>query len=46
MGKMAQIGLMNVLAVEGKEHGILVNAISPVALGKSCSKLVNLIYSV
>lgn len=24
-------GLMNVLAVEGKEHGILVNAISPVA---------------
>lgn len=31
MGKMAQIGLMNVLAVEGKEHGIVVNAISPVA---------------
>ncbi|MBW4471516.1 MAG: SDR family NAD(P)-dependent oxidoreductase [Stenomitos rutilans HA7619-LM2] len=31
MGKMAQIGLMNVLAVEGKEYGILVNAISPVA---------------
>ena len=31
MGKMALIGLMNVLAVEGKEHGILVNAISPVA---------------
>lgn len=31
MGKMAQIGLMNVLAVEGKEQGILVNAISPVA---------------
>ncbi|XGV94724.1 MAG: SDR family NAD(P)-dependent oxidoreductase [Leptolyngbya sp. BL-A-14] len=31
MGKMAQIGLMNVLAVEGKMHGILVNAISPVA---------------
>ena len=31
VGKMAQIGLMNVLAVEGKEHGILVNAISPVA---------------
>ena len=31
MGKMAQIGLMNVLAVEGIEHGILVNAISPVA---------------
>jgi NAD(P)-dependent dehydrogenase (short-subunit alcohol dehydrogenase family) len=31
MGKMAQIGLMNVLAVEGREHGILVNAISPVA---------------
>lgn len=31
MGKMAQIGLMNVLAVEGRAHGILVNAISPVA---------------
>ena len=31
MGKMAQIGLMNVLAVEGKEHGILTNAICPVA---------------
>ncbi|MBD2247895.1 SDR family NAD(P)-dependent oxidoreductase [Nostoc sp. FACHB-888] len=31
MGKMAQIGLMNVLAVEGKEHSILVNAISPIA---------------
>lgn len=31
MGKMAQIGLMNVLAVEGKDHGILVNAICPVA---------------
>ena len=31
MGKMAQIGLMNVLAVEGASHGILVNAISPVA---------------
>ncbi len=31
MGKMAQIGLMNVLAIEGKEHGILTNAICPVA---------------
>ena len=31
MGKMAQIGLMNVLAVEGKEYGILTNAICPVA---------------
>ncbi|YAF97138.1 MAG: SDR family NAD(P)-dependent oxidoreductase [Nodularia sp. CChRGM 3473] len=31
MGKMAQIGLMNVLAVEGIEHGILTNAICPVA---------------
>lgn len=31
MGKMAQIGLMNVLAVEGKAHGILTNAICPVA---------------
>lgn len=31
MGKMAQIGLMNVLAVEGKENGIFVNAICPVA---------------
>ncbi|MGV2828040.1 hypothetical protein [Myxosarcina sp. GI1(2024)] len=28
---MAQIGLMNVLAIEGKEHGILTNAICPVA---------------
>jgi NAD(P)-dependent dehydrogenase (short-subunit alcohol dehydrogenase family) len=31
MGKMAQIGLMNVLAAEGSLHGIIVNAISPVA---------------
>jgi NAD(P)-dependent dehydrogenase (short-subunit alcohol dehydrogenase family) len=31
MGKMAQVGLMNVLAVEGSLHGIIVNAISPVA---------------
>lgn len=31
MGKMAQIGLTNVLAVEGKEYGILTNAICPVA---------------
>lgn len=31
MGKMTQIGLMNVLAVEGKEHGILANSICPVA---------------
>lgn len=31
MGKMAQIGLMNVLAVEGKEHEIITNAICPVA---------------
>ena len=30
-GKMAQFGLMVVFAAEGREHGILVNAISPVA---------------
>jgi NAD(P)-dependent dehydrogenase (short-subunit alcohol dehydrogenase family) len=30
-GKMAQFGLMVVLAAEGREHGILANAISPVA---------------
>jgi NAD(P)-dependent dehydrogenase (short-subunit alcohol dehydrogenase family) len=31
MGKMANFGLMVVLAAEGREHGILSNAISPVA---------------
>ena len=31
MGKMAPFGLMVVLAAEGREHGILSNAISPVA---------------
>ncbi len=31
VGKMAQFGLMVVLAAEGPEHGILANAISPVA---------------
>lgn len=30
-GKMAAFGLMLVVAAEGKEHGILANAISPVA---------------
>ncbi|WP_411754688.1 SDR family NAD(P)-dependent oxidoreductase [Serratia sp. (in: enterobacteria)] len=30
-GKMAQVGIMNALSMEGKPHGILVNAISPVA---------------
>lgn len=30
-GKMAQLGIMNALSMEGREHGILVNAISPVA---------------
>lgn len=30
-GKMAQVGIMNALSQEGKEHGILVNAVSPVA---------------
>lgn len=30
-GKMAQIGIMNALSMEGKEHHILVNAVSPVA---------------
>lgn len=31
VGKAAQFGLMNGLAGEGRQHGILVNAISPVA---------------
>jgi NAD(P)-dependent dehydrogenase (short-subunit alcohol dehydrogenase family) len=31
IGKMAHFGLMVVLAAEGREHGILSNAISPVA---------------
>ncbi|UMZ13627.1 SDR family NAD(P)-dependent oxidoreductase [Pseudomonas sp. MPFS] len=30
-GKMAQLGIMNALSMEGLEHGILVNAVSPVA---------------
>ncbi|MNE27330.1 putative short-chain type dehydrogenase/reductase [compost metagenome] len=30
-GKMAQVGIMNALSLEGEQHGILVNAISPVA---------------
>lgn len=30
-GKMAQLGIMNALGMEGREHGILVNAVSPVA---------------
>ncbi len=30
-GKMAQIGIMNALSMEGRAHGILVNAVSPVA---------------
>lgn len=30
-GKMAQVGIMNALSMEGLAHGILVNAISPVA---------------
>lgn len=30
-GKMAQVGIMNALSKEGEPHGILVNAISPVA---------------
>lgn len=30
-GKMAQLGIMNALSEEGAAHGILVNAISPVA---------------
>ena len=29
--KIAQVGIMNVLALEGAEHGVVVNAISPVA---------------
>lgn len=31
IGKMAQLGLMNALAIAGEPHGIRVNAISPVA---------------
>lgn len=31
IGKMAQVGLMNALAVEGRDDGVRVNAISPVA---------------
>jgi NAD(P)-dependent dehydrogenase (short-subunit alcohol dehydrogenase family) len=31
MGKMAQFGLMVVAAAEGRDHGVLANAISPVA---------------
>ncbi len=30
-GKMAQVGIMNALSIEGLEHKILVNAVSPVA---------------
>jgi len=30
-GKMAQVGIMNALSMEGAPHGILVNAVSPVA---------------
>ncbi|EPL09828.1 SDR family NAD(P)-dependent oxidoreductase [Pseudomonas sp. CF161] len=30
-GKMAQLGIMNALSMEGAAHGILVNAVSPVA---------------
>jgi len=30
-GKMAQLGIMNALSEEGAAHGILVNAVSPVA---------------
>ena len=30
-GKMAQLGIMNALSMEGMEDGILVNAVSPVA---------------
>ncbi|MDR2960506.1 MAG: SDR family oxidoreductase [Stenotrophomonas sp.] len=31
MGKLAALGLVNVLALEGAAHGIVVNAVSPVA---------------
>ncbi len=31
MGKLAALGLVNVLALEGAGHGIVVNAVSPVA---------------
>lgn len=30
-GKMGQVGIMNALSMEGEPHGILVNAVSPVA---------------
>jgi NAD(P)-dependent dehydrogenase (short-subunit alcohol dehydrogenase family) len=41
VGKSAQIGLMNALAAEGQEHGIQVNAISPVAATRMLQRKVN-----
>jgi NAD(P)-dependent dehydrogenase (short-subunit alcohol dehydrogenase family) len=38
-GKMAQVGLMVVFAAEGREHGILANAISPVAATRVYTRL-------
>jgi NAD(P)-dependent dehydrogenase (short-subunit alcohol dehydrogenase family) len=37
-GKMAQFGLMVIFAAEGREHGILSNAISPVAATRVYSR--------
>lgn len=37
--KMGQVGLMNVLAIEGAKYGIKVNAISPVALTRMTEDL-------
>ena len=39
--KMGQVGLMNVLAIEGAKYGIKVNAISPCAATRMLSELVD-----
>ncbi|HRX73310.1 MAG TPA: SDR family NAD(P)-dependent oxidoreductase [Hyphomonas sp.] len=39
--KLAQVGLMNVLAVEGARHNILVNTIAPVARSRMLDGLVS-----
>jgi NAD(P)-dependent dehydrogenase (short-subunit alcohol dehydrogenase family) len=41
VGKAAQIGLMNALAVEGEEYGIRINAISPVAATRMLQRKVS-----
>jgi NAD(P)-dependent dehydrogenase (short-subunit alcohol dehydrogenase family) len=40
VGKAAQVGLMNALAAEGREYGIKVNAISPVAATRMLQRTV------